>query len=126
MSGTPSITYADYINSALFDHYFSGHDSWPTLVVSVLIIASAVVYLTLFNTNKQKHLFANNPNNAFDNNVKQLIQPNTDSQFVCSRRRQMVEVVDSRLDMNYSNSQDGYMEQEEEWEREGLLYVFDH
>jgi len=32
----------------------------------------------------------------------------------------MVE-VDNRLDMNYNNGQDGYMEQEEEWEREGLL-----
>ena len=123
MSGSSSISHTDFVNSALFDQYFSGHESWPTFVLSLLIVASAVVYLTVFNTSKQKHLVDTQENNASDNNINPPIEPKTEYQFLCTRRRQMVEVVDNRLDMNYSTSQDGYMEQEEEWEREGLLYA---
>ena len=110
------------------DHYSTGHQFWYRLL-AIVLIALIAIYVHLFGFNKSvvnRYLGSDSTLTESPNNLhiinEPLIPSKTWQQFV-PRRRQMVEVVDHRMDMNYNTSQDGYMEQEEEWEREGLLYA---
>ena len=136
MSGSSSLTDFDITAIDFIDNYLTGHQLWSRLLIVVLVVLFAV-YIHCFGSKKSvekssvvcdwrqtPHIsdISNHKTINFDNNNKALIEPKTTAKFVL-RRRQMVEVVDHRMDMNYGTNQDGYMEQEEEWEREGLLYA---
>ena len=134
MSGSSSLTDFDITAIDLIDEYITGHQLWSRLLIVVFVVLIAV-YIHSFgskNPNKSvekssvvcdwRQTTQTNKTINSDKNNKPLIERKTVPQFVL-HSRQMVEVVDHRIGMNYQNSQDGYMEQEEEWEREGLLYA---